>query len=69
MRDGARAQGRVDPPAVTGDGATRRTVGEGQRSVLVWLTWLVMGDRRQHEARVDAADGSEFVDDRLRLRE
>jgi len=69
VRDGARAQGRVEPRALAGEGATRRTVAKVKLSAPVWLMWLIMGDRHQYVARVDAVDGSEFLDDRLRLKE
>ena len=69
MRDGARAQGRVDPRALAGEEATRRTAVTVKLSAPVWLMWLIMGDRHQYVARVDAVDGSEFLDDRLRMTE
>ena len=69
MRGGARAQGRVDPRALAGEGATRRTVVKVKLSAPAWLRWLIMGDRHQYVARVDAVDGSEFLDDRLRMTE
>ena len=60
MRDGARAQGRVDPQELAGEGATRPAVSEVPVE-------LVVGERDQYAAIVDAVDGSEFLDDRLRM--
>src|SRR5262245_36814193 len=79
VKEGTRAQGPVEPRALAADGATRRTVVEGQMSGaevrharevrLLARVWLTVDGRGQYVAGVDAVAGAEFLDDRLRLTE